>query len=275
LEIKIPSVFDFLDYRKFLQEYRIARSAVDKSFTHYYICFRLGMKNSRSYFNNITTGRKNIGQEIIEKLISLLELSPDEANYFRTLVNYNQSEHPDQKESYFDLLVKQNNTPKKIIPEDCYEYFKTWYHPVIREILEGFTVKNNLAELASKLIPPITEIEAKESIHLLERLNLIKKNEAGEYRIVEKLVVTEPSVQMKLVEQFQLRSMERARERIAKRPKEHKTSTQTIAVSPQGLKRIIAQIDQLKTATRSIALEDQDDEKKVFELIVHLSKQSN
>lgn len=271
----LPVIFGYLDYRRFMQDYRKVRSENHSGFTHYYICHRLGMKNSRSYYNNITSGRKNISEETIEKLIDLFEFSIEEAQYFRELVNYNQAELPNQKEYHFEQLIKLNNAPKKIIPEDCYEYFKTWYHPVIREKLDGFNFKDNFSELASMILPPITEEEAKSSVHLLERLNLIRKDENGCFRVTEKLIVTDPNAEKTLIEYFQLQSLERARERITSRPKEHKTSTITFAISTDGLKRILTQIEQLKKAIRSIVHDDVSQEKKVYELITHISKQSN
>jgi hypothetical protein len=89
------------------------------------------------------------------------------------------------------------------------------------------------------------------------------------------IIVTDPGAERTLIEQFQLISLDRARERIVTRPKEHKTSTITFAVSTEGLKRILSQIDQLKKAVRSIAHDDKNIEKKVFELITHIGKQSN
>jgi uncharacterized protein (TIGR02147 family) len=272
---KLPVIFEYLDFRTYLEDYRLARSKIDEYFTHYYICHYLGMKNSRSYFNNITSGRKNIGEDTVEKIISLLELPKKEAKYFRILVNYNQVEHPVQKEGFYEQLIKLKNTPGKIIPKDCYEYFTTWYHPVVRGLLEGFTVNDNFEELGNKLLPPISAEEARESVLLLGRLNLIEKTENGDYMVIEKFVQTDPETQVKLVEQFQLCSLERASDRIKSRPKEHKTSTLTITLSPDGFKKILEQLDQFKSAVRSIAHEDPPSDKKVYELITHLSKQSN
>ncbi|MBN1600003.1 MAG: TIGR02147 family protein [Chitinispirillaceae bacterium] len=270
----LPSVFNYLDFRKYMLDYRSVRIQTDPGFTHYYICHRLGMKNSRSYFNNITSGRKNISPVTIEKLIILFELSPDEANYLRVLINYNQAANPDRREYWQDQLVKMNNAPKKVIPEDCYAYFTTWYHPVIREKLEDFRLKNNFTELASLLIPEITTAQVKESVKLLERLQLIEKDASGYYNVVEKNVATDPNVQRTLIEQYQLGSLDRAKERIVSRPDDHKTATLTFAVSPAAFKRVLSQVDQVKKAILSVAHEDDRQGKKVFELITHLSRQS-
>lgn len=271
---KFPSVFDYLDYRKFLSDYRIIRIQTDPGFTHYYICHRLGMKNSRGYFNNITSGRKNLSPETAEKLISLLEFTVDEASYFRVLINYNQAEHSERKKYWFGQLVRTNTAPKKIIPEDCYEYFTTWYHPVIREKLEVFKLNNNFAELASLLIPPISVRKVKESVRLLVRLQLIAKDASGYYKVTDKVVATDPNARCTLIEQYQLSAFNRARERIIFHPDEHKTSTLTFAVSPSAFKQVQTQIDQLKKAILNIAYEDKESKKKVYELISHFSRQS-
>ena len=270
----LPNIYDYIDFRKYLEEYRTARSSFDSRFTHYYICHRLGMKNSRSYFNNIIRGRKNISAETVGKLIELLEISSDEANYFRALVNYDQTRQPGEKKYYLDQIVNLNNTPRKIIDEGAFQYFTTWYHPVIRELLETFDFDDDYPALAKRVDPPLSAGQARESIALLKKLNLIDKNELGFFKPNDKVVSTADSVQNLLVEQYQLLSLERARDRIVTNKNGHKTTTMTIAVSRCGLEHVLEHMSRLRSSIRSLAHKDEHEDKKVYEVILHIHSQT-
>jgi uncharacterized protein (TIGR02147 family) len=274
MDINLPNIYSYIDFRKYLEDYRTVRSSFDSSFTHYYICHRLGMKNSRSYFNNIIRGRKNLSAETVRKVIDLLEISSGEADYFRALVNYNQTKQIGEKKYYLDQIIRLNNTPKNIIDEDTYSYFTTWYYPIIRELLETFDFKGDYRELAQKVDPPITLKLAKKSIELLEKLHLIEKNEKGVFKPNGKVISTADNIQNHLVEQYQLLSLERARDRIVNNKNGHKTTTMTIAVSRSGLDYVLAQMAQLRSAIRSMATKDDQPDKKVYEVILHLHSQS-
>lgn len=271
---KLPAIYEYVDFRKYLEEYRKVRLEIDEKFTHYYICHRLGMKNSRSYFSNVIRGRKNIGSDTVQKFVELLELTSDEASYFRALVNFNQTTHADEKKDFLDKIVSLNITPRKIIEENAYRYFTTWFHPVIRELLDTFDFTGDFSQIAGKLDPPITAFEAEESIALLLELNLIEKNSDGFYKPNGKIVSTTDSVHSLLIDQYQLLSLERARERIVNRPQGHITTTMTIAVSRSALDDIIQQMAKARTSIRSIAYNDEKCSKKVYEVILHIHSQT-
>ncbi|MFP4242599.1 MAG: TIGR02147 family protein [Chitinispirillaceae bacterium] len=272
---KLPDIFDYIDFRKFLEEYRQARAQYDSGFTHYYVCYRLGMKKSRSYFNNIIKGRKNIGPETVDKLIGLLGLKTEEANYFRALINYGQTNSSSEKEFYFDQIIALNNTPKRIIDETTYEYFREWYHPVIRELLETIDFKGQYAWIAKKLRPSITAQEARHSIWLLQKLGLVALNSNGFLKPTDKVIATPDQVVNHMIQQYQVKSLERGQNAIMEGPSNHKTSTLTVSVSNKGLERIVQKMDQLRSFIRSIAHKDDGDDKNVFEFIVHAHKQTS
>ena len=58
----VPNVFEYIDYRHYLEAHRVARKMWDSGFTHSYICYYLGQRNSRTLFSNIVSGRRNVSQ---------------------------------------------------------------------------------------------------------------------------------------------------------------------------------------------------------------------
>ena len=75
---KLPSVFAYIDFKKYLGDYYEQRKIIDPGFTHVYICHRLGQARSRGYFNNVLKGRIPVSSAFVDRFISLLGLKANE-----------------------------------------------------------------------------------------------------------------------------------------------------------------------------------------------------
>lgn len=264
-----PDIYTYLDFRKYLDDAR-----KERGLKHIHICSRLGMKNTRGYFNNITSGRKNLGEDLVEKMILLLDLKEEEADYFRLLVKFGQARNPDEKQFLFRQLALSKNVPQKIITKDLYEYFTEWYHPVIKELLETVEFKGNFKELAGKLDPPIPAKKVRESVALLQRLGMVIKDASGKYRTCDKVVSTGNISHDLLMQQYQDAVFKRAREWVINDPKKHRTKILTISLSKDGLEKINRQIERFGKMVKSVAHDDTGADKRVCEFIVHAHLES-
>jgi len=54
---KNPNIFEYIDFRQFLADWRISEKKKNPGLTHESLCNALGQKN-RSFFNDIEKGRK-------------------------------------------------------------------------------------------------------------------------------------------------------------------------------------------------------------------------
>jgi uncharacterized protein (TIGR02147 family) len=264
-----PDIYSYIDFRKYLDDAR-----KERGLTHCCICNWLGMKNTRGYFNNITSGRKNIGEDLVEKIVRLLDLKEEEADYFRLLVNFGQARNPDEKQFLFRQIALSKNVPQKIITEDLYEYFTEWYYPVIKELLETVDFKGNFKELAGRLDPPLPVKKVRESVALLVRLGMVIKGASGKYKPCDKVVSTGNISHDLLMQQYQDSVFKRARQRVMNDPKKHRTKILTISLSKDGLEKVNLQIDRLGKAVKSIAHDDGGADKRVCEFIVHAHLES-
>ena len=198
-----PNIFNFNNFRLFLSSYYEYRHKVDKSFTKSYICKELGLPNTRSYFGDIIGG-KHLSSLKVPLFIQLLGLDKDEAHFFRTLVNFNQACDPEERELFFDQLISLNRTPKSIIPSSVYKYYKEWYNPVIRALLHIIDFNNDFVHLAKTIYPPISAKQAKDSIKLLQSLELIGRDSNGYLKPTSNVLSTGQFVKDELVTQYQL-----------------------------------------------------------------------
>ncbi|HMD67268.1 MAG TPA: hypothetical protein VKF42_00220 [Chitinivibrionales bacterium] len=60
MRTQLPVIFEYIDFKKYLEDYYSKRKSLDPAFSHSYICHRLGQANSKSYFNNVVKGRADL-----------------------------------------------------------------------------------------------------------------------------------------------------------------------------------------------------------------------
>jgi uncharacterized protein (TIGR02147 family) len=272
----IPDIFNYIDFRKYLEDYYSSRKRVDKGFTHLHICNRLGQKNAKSYFNNVIKGRTNVTPTFVDRFISVLELKQEEAMYFRALVNYNQTTSPNEKEFFFDQLVRLNRTPHYVMDKNAYAYYSEWYHSAVRALLDIVDFKNDYKQLANKIFPPITLKQARDSIQLLKDLGIIAENDKGHLKPTDKVIVTGEFIKDAVVKQFQMKCLEHAKNVIANDGvKGHRNITLTVSASEKAYDRISARINQFKTEIRSIVHKDELPPVKVHNLNINFFPMSS
>lgn len=252
-----PSIYSYSDFRLFLRDYHEIRSKYDVDFTKSYICRKLGLPNSRSYFQDVLNG-KTVSAVKIPLFIKLLELDKDEARFFRVLVNFNQAIwDPEERELLFDQLISLNRTPKTIIQPSIYKYYKTWYHGAIRALLQFVDVRDNWKQLASMVYPPISAAQARESILLLLELGLIEKNASGYLQPTHKVITTGAFAHDECIRQYQLQWLRMAQSAILKKDKHPKRFiTKTISVSGETLKLIEKKIEKFNAELTSMVHKD-------------------
>lgn len=271
----LPNIFEYIDFRQYLDDLYKAKRIIEPGFTHAYICHQLGQPNSRSFFNNVIKGRKNLTPTFVELLIKIFSFDNVESKYFRALVNYNQATGTDEKEFYFDQIVQLNRTPYSLINKDAYEYYNKWYHSTIRSLLAIINFKNDYKVLADSLCPTITLKQARESITLLKRLGMVKKDANGYLKPLEKVLSTGQCMQNEILQQYQVQCFELGKQAIINNQnKPCTTVTSTVHVSEIGYKRILSRIEQCKSEIQSIIHKDEPAPTRVYQVNLQLFPKS-
>jgi uncharacterized protein (TIGR02147 family) len=174
----INSIFNYSDYRKFLEEYYTFNKKDKAFFSYRYIASRVGFK-SAGHFTQILKGQANISAHLISRFIDFLKFSRREAEYFELLVNFNQAKTQDDKKRYFERMAKYKEIKTRILNPDEYEFYRKWFYAAICDILSFYPFKDDYHALARMVEPAITAAQARKAIELLEKLHLIRKNDNG------------------------------------------------------------------------------------------------
>jgi uncharacterized protein (TIGR02147 family) len=267
------NIYDYANYRKFLDDYQKARYAEDKTFSKNRICRRLGLPNTKSYFRDVLAG-KDITPAFIERFITAFELDKEEAQFFKVLVQFNQSANEQERELYFDQLISLNKTPSRFIDTKTYAYYKEWRHPAVRAALDVLDIKDEYRSLGTKFIPPITAKKVQQSIELLANLGLIKRNKSGFWKSTDKNLSAGFCAGNEIIKQYQLNRIEMGKQALLQAPPQvHRTFTMTLSMSTEIMEKLMERLQKLKSEIRSMVHKDTRPAEHVYQLNLQLFPQ--
>ncbi len=167
-------IYSYEDYRKFLTDYFSAMKEKKSHFSFRYFASKAGFK-SPNFCYYLMNGTRNVSEDSIDKLIKGLGLKGKASTYFKAMVNYTQSNSQEEKNRNLKHMQKiRHSLQYKNLDPKSYKYLEEWYYPVVRELI----IQKDLAsveEIASKVVPKITEKQAKKAIEVLLECGLIKE----------------------------------------------------------------------------------------------------
>jgi uncharacterized protein (TIGR02147 family) len=269
------SIYEYNDFRRYLADFQKIMVQTDKSFSASNICRQLGMPNTRSYFADVLKG-KQVTDTFVDRFARLLRLSIEETRFFRVLVSFNQADTAEQKEWYFEQLISLNRTPKRVVDPQTYLFYKEWHHTAVWAVLDIIDFRNSYTDLAKKLSPQITSKQALESIILLKKLGLIKKNEKGFFKPVDRSLTTGSYVKDALISQYQVKCLDLAKHAIVKDMQEPKNfSTMTLRISKDAYKVLEKRLQSFKAEMRSIAHKDEKTAEVVYQVNIQVFPNSH
>jgi uncharacterized protein (TIGR02147 family) len=266
-----PSIFEYNDFRKFIADYQNARHEKDPTYTKSRITQLLGLPNSRSYLTDVLRN-KIVSPTFVERFIKAFGFNQDEANYFRTLVKFNQADNPDERELCFEQLIALNKTPKRSIYRQAYHYYKHWNNGAMRALLNVYDFDGkDFSALSRKLVPSISVPLAKKAFVLLLKMQLIAKNAQGFYKPTDHSIVAEEFVREEILKQYQIKCLELAKSAVISDTKQTRIiTTNTISISNLGLARIEKQIERFRAQIRSLVHKDEHEAETVYQIDILL-----
>ena len=267
---KIIDIFQFTNFRKYLDEYQAARVQTDPDFTRAGACALLGLPKTRSYYNDIVKGKK-LSSRMIPKFVEVLGLNKKEARYFETMVNMDQAKTATERNVFFEDLLKQHPDSHRILNEDAYEYYNHWYNSVLFTALEVVDVSDDLEPIQKLISPKVSVGTLKRSLELLERLGFVRKNERVFWKSCRDTVSSGAYNNSDLVRQYQLQCFELSKQALlANDERSSDMATFTFSVSDDAFRAIAKEIHGLKARVRKIIMLDKKKATGVHQLNVHL-----
>ena len=177
----LPNIFDYVDYRKFLQDHYAHMKESTDYFSHRYFAQKAGIR-SPNFLKNVMEGRKNLSKESVLKFARALGLNRKQTEYFENMVFFDQADTAERKQYYYERMqLFSKSIVRALVTGDQSAYFSEWYHCVVRELVVIRDYGDDWAKLGRDVYPRITPSAARKSVELLLRLGLIRRHGDGAY----------------------------------------------------------------------------------------------
>jgi uncharacterized protein (TIGR02147 family) len=264
-----PNLLAYSDYRQFLRDYYDVHKAGNPDFSFRYLSLRAGI-NSSAFYKYVIEGKRNLTKGSLLKTCLALKLQDREAEYFENLVFFNQAKTLREKNLYFDRLTKlRGEYETRQVHADQYAFYGEWHHSAVREALACGVFKDDYAGLGQRLAPAVSAAKVRESLALLKKLGLARKDAQGRWTPTDPVLVT-GRVEAREIDDFQRGMLGLASEAFSRFPmKERLMSSTTFSVSPETLDLFKRRILELKSELLEAARRDAAPD-RVYQLNLNL-----
>lgn len=268
--METPIVYGYNNFRTYLADWFVWAKGCDRKLTKSGISRQLGLPNTRSFFNDVLSG-KLVTELFLDRFVEVLGLEAEEARFFRTLARFNQAESPEERELAFDQLVALNRTPKRVLDPREYRYYRHWWNGALRALLAVEDFGDEWGVIARRLVPRVTPKQVRESVALMESLGMLAKRSDGNWKPTDSTLSTGEGARDEMVLQLQMQQMDLARRAVmAKFDQPKEIATNTLHLSDNALDKIRQRFSRFRSEVRAIAHKDDQSATRVYNLCMAL-----
>ena len=249
----MSDIYDHLDYHTWLREAMEDRRQNDRVFSIRYAAQKTDIDHS--LLVKILQGKRHLSATNTPRLAKFLGLDPAREAYLALLVEYARARTDEQIRRTFEKVSAARPHSRERLDAARYEYFQSWRHVAMRSLLDWHPFHGeDWDSLGQMLSPPVSGRQARESVELLERLELLRRDDEGRYRVAQAHVSTGERWHSAAVKSFQkevIRLSEGAVDRVPRDQRD--VSTLTIALSRSALDEIRAVLKDARAQIVKIA----------------------
>ena len=238
----MKSVFEYRNYREYIRDFYESRKRCS-AFTWREFAKLAGFSSS-GFLKLVCDGKTRLSKVAVEKVVPALGLFGAQAEYFRLMVAFCDSQQPDVRRTSFERMMKiASENRVEFLEAKSFAYFSSWANPALRElapIMPGATP----LEMGHTLVPAISAAEARESLELQESLGLLTKDECGNYHQTSEGVSSTREVVSATVVNMQKQYAQLAAEALERYSREYRhVSGLTMGLDREAYERLAAELD--------------------------------
>lgn len=189
-----PEPYNYMDYRAYLQALLVEYKQTTRYFSFRYFA-RVAGFSSPSYLKMVIDGARNLTPTSIQQVAKAFKLAKRETAYFEALVLFNQARDDKEKELYLERLsALKPKAQLQGIKKDQYEYFTNKLFVTLREMVALPDFQEDPAWIAAKLRANVKPKEVEHALAVLQRLGLVRRNDAGRLIQADASLTTPPEV---------------------------------------------------------------------------------
>ncbi len=253
------NVFNYLDYREFLEDFYEEKKAGNPHFSFQVFATMAGFR-SKSFIKLVIDNKKNLTGASVEQLNRALKLSGKQFSYFKDLVEFNQARSQQLQNFFLEKLLSYNKrNPARLLLQDQYDFYTKWYHNTIRELVCAAQFNNDFGKLGAMVKPAISARKARQSVALLKKLGLIRQSARGGYEQVDPIITTGNEIRSLAVQNFHQQNLFLAGQSIETVPStEREISCLILGLSENGIRKIKGEIQKFHEKIMEISRHEKD-----------------
>lgn len=269
VDIALPDIFGYVDYRKYLSDVFEAIRAADSRFSYRGFA-RLAGSTSPNYYQLIMKGRIHPRNGHIRALGASLRLDTTRFAYFVDLIGLGRARTPAARErALVRLLRHSTGGQRRLISREQYDYFSTWYCSTVRAMVGYCRIPVSTTDFSawsSQLTPSVSSEEFRQALDTLLALKLVQADTDGCFAQSDAVITTGDDVQSVQVVAFQREMTKLALNALEKCPTNHREiSTLTMNISANGFSAIKERLRSFRKELMAIAATDTGDD-RVYQL---------
>ncbi len=262
-------LMEYNNYRVYIRDYYTERK--DRSGFTWRDFAKVAGYSSPVFLKLVCDSKANLSEVGVERVASAIGLVGADLQYFRLLVSFNQEKDTKKQKQIFTEIRKiaQENS-FAVVGEDQYDYYESWLNSVVREIAPNLKSATP-TKIANQCVFDVDAAQVKKSLKVLEKTELLSKDENGNYVRSQKALTTGSIDVASLAIRDMHRQMgELAVQALDKVPvNERDISGMTIGITETAFEKISKEIADFRRRISAIVLEDSGDE-RVYRLNLQL-----
>src|SRR5258706_6097205 len=124
--VKPVSVFEYLDYRRFLSDFCERKKAASRSFSYRALLKKAGIPSS-GYLSEVLTGKRDLSEARARKFAKALALSSKEEAFFLLLVDYTHAQSEPGRRAVYDAMLHSMPVECPRLRQSQLHYFSRWH----------------------------------------------------------------------------------------------------------------------------------------------------
>ena len=189
-----PQIWSYTDFRAYLRDWFEYRRALDPKFSIRWHAKRVGLSDGTVH--NLLKDRAP-EEKTETKLIEMMKLDADEAEYFRGLVKVARASSIEgAAEATRALMTLGGGRSRKVIEGAIERFSSDWLNHTVRELALTEDFDEDPEVIAARIIPPVSPAKVAECLERLIGWGLLQRGFDGKLRAVN--VRTDSGIAMKL-----------------------------------------------------------------------------
>lgn len=230
-----PDLSTYLDYRAFLRDLLAERQRLQPLFSLRLFAKRIGIDPSNLL--KVLQGARHLPEDVIPELAAFCRWESRERKLFEALWRFGKVRKATEAQAMLERVEELRGPRIRTLASDRQEFYRSWRHTAVFSLVDVMP-DADAETLGARLIPRCDPAEVQESLDLLVRLAMLKR-EAGRWVHADRLVSTGRKWRARAIARFQEETLDLARRSLRETPPDRRDiSTLTVTAAAKDIEAI-------------------------------------